>query len=121
LADSSGSGGQVGAGDAAQLGGGGLNNVANPQAAGALNQALSPIVFQNLSDALVTLGDWADASGPSGDNTAPGDQETILSGGDVVEIGDNGVKTIPLGQAPPQLQKAMGGDVLNGVSAGAGH
>jgi filamentous hemagglutinin family protein len=121
VADSSGNGGQVGAGDAAQLGGGGLNNVANPQASGALNQALSPIVFQNLSDALATLGDWADASGPGGDNTGAGNQETILSGGDVVEIGDHGVKTIPLGQAPPQLQQALGGGVLNGVSAGAGH
>jgi hypothetical protein len=121
LADSSSSGGQVGSGDAAQLGNGGLNNVANPQASGALNQALGPIVFHNLADALATWGDWVDTSEPDNDNTGGGNQETILSGGDVVEIGDKGVKSIPLGQAPPQLQKAMGGDVLNGVSSGAGH
>jgi hypothetical protein len=122
LADSSGNSGQVGSGDAAQLGGGQLNNVANPQAAGALNQALSPVVYHSLADALAALGDWAgaDNSGPGGDN-AGGGQETILSGGDVVEIGDNGVKSIPANQAPPQLRNAMSGDVLNGMPAGAGH
>lgn len=122
LADSSSNGGQVGAGDAAQLGDGGLNNVANPQAAGALNQALGPIVFQNLTNALGMPGDWTGGndSGAGGGNAGGGDQETILSGGDVAVIGDNGVKNIPPGQAPPQLQQAMSGDVLNGMS-GAGH
>jgi hypothetical protein len=110
FANSSSNGGQVGAGDAAQLNNGGLNNVANPQAAGVLNQALGPVVFHNLADALAALGDWtaADLPGPGGNN-AGGDQETILSGGDVVEIGDNTVKSIPLSQAPKPLRDAMGG------------
>ena len=55
LANSSGNSGQVGTGDVAQLGNGQLNNVANPQAAGELNQALGPVVFNNLTNALQTL------------------------------------------------------------------
>ena len=60
LADSSGNGGQITSGDTAQLGNGELNNVNNPQAAGTINQALGPIVYANLADALKALGDWAD-------------------------------------------------------------
>jgi filamentous hemagglutinin family protein len=121
LADSSSSSGQVGAGDAAQLGDGGLDNVANAQASGALGQALGPVVYHNLTDALAMLGDWnaPDESGAGGDN-AGGEQETILTGGDVAEMGDNGVKHIPLSQAPQQLRNAMSGDVQNGMQ-GAGH
>jgi filamentous hemagglutinin family protein len=124
LANSSSNGGQVGSGDAAQIGNGGVNNVTNPQAAGALNQALGPVVFHNLQDALKDLGDFAaaDLPGSSDDNTAGGGgQETILSGGEVAEIGGKGVKNIPLAQAPPQLQNALGGGVLSGMPAGAGH
>jgi hypothetical protein len=97
--------------------------VANPQAAGVLNQALGPVVFQNLTDALAMPGDWTGAndSGAGGDNARGGDKETILSGGDVAVMGDNGVKNIPPGQAPPQLQQAMSGGVLQGMPSGAGH
>ena len=62
LADSSGNSGQVGHGDAAQLSNGELNNVANPQATGALNLALGPAVFHNLSDALQDVGGVTDAA-----------------------------------------------------------
>jgi len=125
LADSTGNSGQVGSGDAAQLGGNGqLNNVANPQAAGVLNQALGPVVYHGLAAALEAVGDWAgaDESGAAGDDaTGGGDQETILSGGDVAEMDNTGVKNIPPNQAPPQLRQAMGGDVLKGMNSGAGH
>ena len=120
LANSSSNSGLVGSDDAAQLGNGQLNNVANPQAAGTLNMALGPVVYHNLSDALIAIGDWANVPpGPGTDNSAGGG-ETILSGGDVVEIGNQGVKNIPLSQAPQQLKNAMSGDVLNGVP-GTGH
>ena len=123
LADSSGSGGDVGSGDAAQLGNGQLNNVANPQAAGVLGQALGPVVYHSLADALAALGDWAapaNAEG-AGDDAGDGNQETILSAGDVAEIVDKGVKHIPPSQAPEQLRKALGGDVRQGMNAGVGH
>jgi len=119
LANSSGNGGQVGSGDVAQLGNGQLNNVASPQAAGALNQALGPAVFHNLQDALQALTGWTDAGDTgAGDGTANDDGETILNGGDVAEVGDNGTKKIPLSQAPPQLQQALGGNVLQGMGPG---
>jgi len=121
LANSSSNSGLVGSDDAAQLGNGQLNNVANPQAAGTLNLALGPVVYHNLSDALIAIGDWADVPpGPGSDNSTGGGDETILSGGDVVEIGNQGVKNIPLSQAPQQLKNAMSGDVRNGMS-GTGH
>jgi hypothetical protein len=110
LASSSSSGGDVKSGDAVQVGGG-VNNVANPQAASALNQALSPVVQQGLQNAL-NLANFTDAGAPGsgGDSVAGGgDQETILNGGEVAEIGDSGVKNIPPGQAPPQLRNALGG------------
>jgi hypothetical protein len=36
----------------------------------------------------------------------------------VAEVGDNGTKKIPLSQAPPQLQQALGGNVLQGMGPG---
>jgi len=119
LANSSSNGGQVGPGDAAQLNNGGLNNVNNPDASGFLGQALSPLVFQGLQDALSNWGDWNPADIP--EDTTGGNGETILNSGDVVEIGDKGVKNIPLSQAPKQLQNALGGSVLNGIPSGGGH
>jgi len=47
-----------------------------------------------------------------------GGQETILSGGDVAEVGDNGTQKIPLSKAPVQLQKALASDVLPGIGLG---
>ena len=41
-----------GSGDIAQLNNGQYSNVSNPQAADVLNQALGPIVYSNLADAL---------------------------------------------------------------------
>jgi filamentous hemagglutinin family protein len=57
LASSSGNSGQVGSGDAAQLSGGQLNNVANPLASSVLDLALGPVVYQGLAAALKDLGD----------------------------------------------------------------
>ena len=118
-ANTSGNGGQVGAGDAAQLGGGGLNNVQNPAAAGALNLALGPAVHNALNQALAWLGDWTDTNYNPADNGAGGagggNGETLLNGGDVVVIGGNGVKSIPLSQAPGPLQQALGNGVLNSL------
>jgi hypothetical protein len=88
-----------------------------------LSQALSPATQQSLTAAInwVTLTD-ADAPGAGGDTASGGgDQETILTGGDVAEVGKKGVKKIAPDQAPPQLQVAMNGDVLNGPPSGAGH
>jgi filamentous hemagglutinin family protein len=123
LADSSGNGGQVASGDAAQLNSGQLNNVSSAAASGALNMALGPAVHTELLNALTTLGDWSGVA-DTGDDTATagsGDQETTLSGGDVVEITGNGdVKSIPLSAAPKSLQNAMGNGVLNGLP-GNGH
>ena len=108
-----------------QVNNGGVNNVSSPQAAGALSQALSPATQQSLSSALnwVTTTDTnvPGAASDTADNGGGGDQETILSGGDVVEIGKKGVKKIAPDQAPSQLQIAMNGDVLNGPPSGAGH
>jgi hypothetical protein len=121
LADFSSSGGQVGAGDAASLGGGGLNNVNNPQAAGALNVALGPIVYHNLSDALKELGDWADVPPGPSVNDAGGNQETLLGPDQWGEMDNKTSKNIPSDQVPQQLKNALGGNVLSGVPAGAGH
>ena len=124
LADTSGNGGTIGSGDAAQLNGGGLNNVSNPAAAGALNQALGAAVHDALANALQALGDYSaanyDTSGGSGTGTG-GTNEKILGGGDVVQIGGGGgVQSIPLNQAPQPLQNALGNGVRDGLS-GAGH
>jgi filamentous hemagglutinin family protein len=124
LASASGNGGDIGSGDAAQINGGGVNNVSNPAAAGALNQALGPEVRNSLADALQDIGDWTqidtNVTGPSSDGTDGGDQETILTGGDVVQIEDKKVKSIPLSKAPKQLQNALGNGVLNGLPSGPG-
>ena len=118
LASSSGNSGQVGSGDAAQLGGGQLNNVNNPQASGALTLALGPVVYHSLADALKDLGDWADVPDGTGTETAStnGDPETetVIGGGDVVELTKTGVKSIPRDKAPKQLLEAMNTAGLNG-------
>ena len=121
LADSSGNSGQVGSGDTAQLNNGELINVANPAAAGALNQALSGPVRNNLADALKNMGEWTPAGAAASTDNNAGGKETTLGGGDVVEIGDNGVKTIPLSQAPQALQNALGNGVEDGLKSGSGH
>jgi filamentous hemagglutinin family protein len=119
LANSTGNSGQVANGDTAQLGNGQLNNVANPQAAGELNQALGPIVYQSLADALQNVGDWAGAGQGAADDTAGDDSgETILGVGDVAEMGSNGVQSIPLSKAPSQLRHAMSDDVRKGMGSG---
>jgi hypothetical protein len=117
LANSSGNSGQVVPGDIAQINGGQLNNVADPDAASSLDGALGPIVYQNLADALRVLGDWADVP-ESAQGPANGSDETILSGGEVAEMTTSSVKNIPLDQAPKQLKKAMNVDVLKGAGSG---
>jgi filamentous hemagglutinin family protein len=117
LASASGNSGLVGAGDAAELGGG-LNNVANPAASSALNLALGPAVYQNLSNALMALGDWSNVP-PGPDDKKHGNagvEETILGSGDVVQIGSQGVQSIPFSLAPKPLQDAMKNDALSGKS-----
>ena len=130
IVNSSGNSGQVTSGDVAQLGDGQLSNVANPHASGALNQALGPVVFHTLQDALQAAGDVVDAAAAGPDSTdaatteattapaASGDDETILSGGDVAEVADKSTKKIPLNQAPPELQRALAGDVYKGLGGG---
>ncbi len=82
LANAASNSAQVGTGDAAQLNGGQLNSVANPQASDTLNEALGPIVYQNLADALKDIGDWADVPDSTSSNTGDaGGGETILTGG----------------------------------------
>jgi hypothetical protein len=143
LAYSSGSGGQVGAGDAAQLNNGQMNNVSNPRAAGTLDSALSGAVHETLEDALLAVGAFADSStygdtstgdssgGGSDDNkknknknqgayTNTPSNEQVIGPGGVVEMGGNGVQQIPPGSAPPQLQNALGNGVLQGLQP-AGH
>ena len=107
LANAAGNSGQVGAGDIAQLDNGQYNNVSNPQAADVLNQALGPIVYANLADALRALGDWADVPASANDTAAGSNGETILTGGDVAEMTATSAKKIPLSQAPEQMQNAM--------------
>jgi hypothetical protein len=114
LANSSGNSGQVTSGDIAQINDGQLNNVASPQTADALNEALGPIVYQNLADALKAVGDWAGVP-PEGDaNPASGEDEMILNGGDVAEMTSSKVTSIPLSQAPQQLRDALKVQVLPG-------
>ena len=91
-----------------------LNNVTNPAAQSSLNQALSPLVLGTLTAALNSFGDEVLPAPDSGPNdNQPGKQnaynahEQDLNSNDVVVMGDNGVKKIPLSQAPPQLKKAM--------------
>jgi hypothetical protein len=120
----SGNGGDVGAGDVAQINNGGVNNVTNPVAEGALNQALGPAVHASLVEALQSSVDWTstDTTGPApAAATAGDDGETILSGGDVVSIQDEKVKSIPLSQAPQPLQDALGNGVMNGLKSGNGN
>jgi len=126
LAGSTGNSSTVGSGDAAQLGDGGLDNVSSPAASGALNQALSPEVQGNLTAALNAAGDFgANIDGGAGAGTADNDPntggETTITSGGVVEIGSSGVQNIPLNQAPPALQVALGNGVLDGLQPGAGH
>jgi hypothetical protein len=127
LASSSGNGGLVGSGDAAQLGGGQLNNISNPAASGVLNQALGPIVYHSLADALNMVGDMTDyeSSSPGDSSTAAsghGDSdETILGADDVAVIGSNGVQNIDPSKAPSKLRKAMSSDVRKAMNGGAGH
>jgi filamentous hemagglutinin family protein len=118
LANSASNSGQVSSGDIAQVGDGQMNNVANPEAADALNEALGPIVYQNLADALRAEGDWADVPDQTVDTVGNGEGETILSGGDVAEMSGSKVTNIPLSQAPEQLRNAMKGDLLKGVGSG---
>ena len=128
LAESGPGSGSVGANDTLQLNDGQVNNVANPHASGALNQALGPAVFHSLSDALSEDVDWTSTGPAPGDNddtTADsggggGDDEVILSAGDVAEVAKKGVKNIPLDQAPDQLKNAMSNDTLQGMK-GTGH
>ncbi len=117
LAGSSGNGGNIGAGDGAQLGGG-YNNIQNPVAAGALDVALGATVHNALNSALAAFGDWTDTDYNPGDqgNAGGGNGETEVGSGDVVEIGNNQVKTIPLSQAPAPLKNALGNGVRNNLS-----
>ena len=70
----------------------------------------------------MALGDWSDVPPAPDDKKhgSAGGEETILGSGDVVQIGDQGVQSIPLSQAPKQLQDAMKSDALKGAS-GSGH
>jgi hypothetical protein len=124
LAFSSGNGGQVGAGDAAQLNNGQMNNVSNPRAAGELDDALSGPVHESLVDALMSVGAFADAEtygDTSNDDEKKKDQdEQIVGDGGVVEIGGGTVKQIPLSSAPKPLQDALGSGVMHGLQP-AGH
>ena len=117
LADSTGNSSQVGQNSLVEVGNGQVNNAASTPASGALSAALGPVVYQSLADALANWGDWsAPDLVPNADN---GDEaETIITGGDVVEITKKTVKNIPANQAPQQLQNAMGGDVLKGMGPG---
>jgi hypothetical protein len=45
----------------------------------------------------------------------------VIGSGGVVEITSDGVKKVPFSKAPKELQQALGGNVLQGVPAGAGH
>jgi len=141
LANSSSNGSTVGSGDAAQISHGELNNVTNPAATSALNQALSTFVRNTLSSA---LSSFVDNDSPSSgkavtggdDNGVPDDskhdkkhakrqvaqnKETTLDQGEVAVIGGNGVQNIPLSQTPPALQNAMNDAALVGLSGGPGH
>ena len=126
FANSSGNGGQVAAGDTAQLNDGQLNNATNPAAAGALTEALGPAVQSALTNALSSLGDFTVDSDPAPDNgTEVADHhpkkhagETTLHGGEVVSIGGDGVRNIPLNQAPKSLRDALADSALHGATVG---
>jgi filamentous hemagglutinin family protein len=117
LANSASNSGQVGSGDIAQLNNGQYSNVSNPKAANVLNEALGPIVYSNMADALRSLGDWADVPDSASDTASSSDGETILTVGDVAEMTGTKVKAIPLSKAPEELQNAMKDDSLKN----AGH
>ena len=113
--------GQVGSGDAAEMGSGGaLNNVHNAHATGALNQALGAGVFNNLNDALKAFGGWTDVPGAAAAKAkrtaSNAGGETILNGGDVAEVTISSVKSIPRDKVPKQLQVAMDGNVFSGAT-----
>ena len=112
LANSASNSGLVNTGDIALLNNGQYRNVTDPQATDIMDEALGPIVYQNLADALRALGDWADVPDKANDTEAAGAGETILTGGDVAEMTGTSAKKIPLSQAPEQLQNAMKDDSL---------
>jgi hypothetical protein len=120
LADSSGNGSVVTAGDetvASKDGGVGTNS--NPAASDALGLALGPAVHNALNLALTSIGDYTDTTTSSDSSAATsggGNGETTLGSGQYGEIDKgSGVKTISASQAPAPLQKALGNGVLNGL------
>jgi filamentous hemagglutinin family protein len=138
LANSSGSTGDVGSGDAAQLNDGQLNNVSNPAATAALNQALGAVVQGNLTSALNDLADYgaADTTGGPGDNgdatggngngsghghTNGTTNEQDVTGGGFVEIGGGGVQNVPANKVPAQLQDALSNNALQAVPTQTSH
>jgi len=128
LANSSGGSGSVASGDAAQMSQGELNNVTNPAASSALNDALSPLVFGTLTAALDSFGnEVSPGTGNTPEDNDPqkkhADNSDMqdLDSNDVVVIGGGGVKKIPLSQAPQQLQDALNNNTRSGLSNGAGH
>ena len=77
LAESSGGSGTIGTGDVAQMGDGQVNNVGSSRTTSALNEALGPIVYANLADALKDFGDWAEV--PGSPDQHHDDDETVLT------------------------------------------
>jgi filamentous hemagglutinin family protein len=71
LANSSGNGGSVGAGDTAQLTQGQIDNVTNPAVQSLLNEALSSFVHDSLNNAINAIGDVI-SSGTDDDNHGKG-------------------------------------------------
>ena len=121
LADFYGNSGQIGANDAAQLNNGELNNVTDPAAAGALDQALSVGVHNTLLAAMNDVQVVTDSNAADQDKKKTAGNGQLLGGGDVVEISAGTVKQIPASQAPPPLKNALGNGVKNGLQPGAGH
>ena len=121
LADFYGNSGQIGANDAAQLNNGEMNNVSDPAAAGALDQALSTAVHNTLLSALSDVNVVVDADATGAQKAETTSNGKLLGDGDVVEIGGGNVKQIPLNKAPKPLQNALGNGVRNGLQPGAGH
>jgi hypothetical protein len=73
----------------------------------------APRNFWNGMLALAALA--AVAMAARGQDLAPGkDDRMILTAGEAVEISIGSVKIIPMSAAPPQLLKALGGDVFRG-------
>jgi hypothetical protein len=92
-----------------------------------LDYALGAAVHSALDAALAAFGGWtdvdysADDTGNGGDDNNKdknGNNEVEIGSGGVVVIGNNQVKGIPLNQAPPQLQNALGNGVRNGLNGG---